>query len=85
MAIRKAKRDALRRDRLDKLLVKSISYQALLSVASYIVDCESNEYDSYVSFCEENELEPNRIHGKMQKTHVYALALIGLGLEFPED
>lgn len=59
--------------------------KALAKVAEYIVDCESNEYDNYVSFCEENDLKPSNIKGRRQITHVYALALVGLGLEFPTD
>ena len=56
---------------------------ALTQVAEYIVDCESNEYDSYVTYCEENDLDPKDISGADQSEHVYALALIGLGAEFP--
>ena len=58
---------------------------ALTQVAEYIVDCESNEYDSYMTHCEENELDPKDIRGLGQSSHVYALALIGLGMEFPTD
>lgn len=58
---------------------------AMTRVAEYIVDCESGEYDSYVSYCDENELDPKDIRGAGQSDHVYALALIGLGLEFPTD
>jgi hypothetical protein len=58
---------------------------ALTQVAEYIVDCESNEYDSYVTYCEENELDPKDIRGLGQSSHVYALALIGLNMEFPTD
>lgn len=60
----------------------SETHSALIKVAEYIVDCENNEYDSYVSFCEENGLDPKNIRGKKQRDHVYALALVGLGLEF---
>lgn len=59
--------------------------QALAKVAEYVVDCESREYDNYVSFCNENDLNPTNIRGSRQSKHVYALALIGLGLEFPRD
>lgn len=58
---------------------------ALTQVAEYIIDCENGEYDSYVSYCDENELDPKDIRGAGQSDHVYALALIGLGLEFPKD
>lgn len=58
---------------------------ALEQVAEYIVDCESGEYASYVSFCNENELDPKDIRGLGQSSHVYALALIGLDMEFPTD
>lgn len=56
---------------------------ALTQVAEYIINCENSEYDSYVSYCQENELAPFDIRGLGQSNHVYALALIGLGLEFP--
>jgi hypothetical protein len=58
---------------------------ALKQVADYIVNCENNEYDSYVTHCFENELAPADLRGRGQSDHVYALALIGLGLEFPID
>jgi len=58
---------------------------ALKQVAEYIIDCESNEYDSYMQYCFENDLDPKDIRGACQSTHVYALALIGLGMEFPTD
>lgn len=58
---------------------------ALTQVAEYIVDCENGEYKSYVSHCEENELDPKDIRGIGQSSHVYALALIALGMEFPLD
>lgn len=58
---------------------------AMTKVAQWIVDCESNEYDNYVSFCSENGLRPENIHGRKQKNHAYALALAGLGLEFPKE
>ena len=56
---------------------------ALTMVAEYIVDCESNEYRSYVTYCEENDWNPKDIRGANQSKHVYAVALIGLDLEFP--
>lgn len=59
--------------------------EALEKVADYILDCENQEYDSYVEYCEDNELEPSDIHGEQQSQHVYALALIGTGSEFPTD
>lgn len=57
----------------------------LNTVAEYIVNCENNEYDSYVSYCEENGLEPNNINDSDNLNHVYALALVGLGLKFPSN
>lgn len=66
-------------------LVKQSQLNAMRKACQYIVDCESNEYDSYVSFCEENGLEPKNIRNQANKAHVYALALIGLGLDFPSD
>jgi hypothetical protein len=52
-------------------------------VAEYIVNCENEEYESYVTYCQENDLNVNHIRGKEQSKHVYALALIALELEFP--
>lgn len=58
---------------------------ALTQVAEYIVDCESNEYDNYNEFCFEHGIKPSNIKGETQSCHVYALALIGLGMEYPSD
>lgn len=58
---------------------------ALTQVAEYIVDCESNECESYQTYCDENDLNPKDIRGLGQSKHVYALALIGLGMEYPKD
>ena len=58
---------------------------SLQCVAEYIVDCESGEYDSYVSYCDENGLNPENLTNKENLTHVYAKALVGLGMEFPKD
>ncbi len=58
---------------------------AMTQVCEYIIDCENNEYDSYMSFCNENSLDPCRIRAVKQRTHVYALALIALGLKFPTE
>jgi len=55
--------------------------ESLTLVAEHILNQEA---DDYVQWCEENELDPKDINGDMQKSHVYALALIGLGLEFEE-
>lgn len=54
-------------------------------VCEYIVDCESSEYDNYTEWCNENDLNPIEIRGFKQSTHVYALALIALGMEYPTD
>ena len=59
--------------------------QSLIEVAEYVIDCESREYESYVEYCEENSLDPALINAPEQSSHVYAKALIGLGLEFPTD
>ena len=67
------------------MIAKSSQLKALRKVAYHIVDCESEEYDNYVTYCEENDLEPRRIKGTEQRQHIYALSLIGLGLEFPKD
>ena len=55
---------------------------ALKSVAEYILD--KKEHDDYVDFCETHDLNPKDIHMPMNSTHIYALALIGLGYEFEE-
>jgi hypothetical protein len=65
--------------------VSTERHSALQAVAHYITDCENKEYDSYVSYCDENGLNPEDIHGKEQSNHVYALALIGIGAAFPKD
>lgn len=59
--------------------------EALISVAEYIVSCDNKEYDDYVRYCDDNGLEPSDITGAEQSQHVYAQALIGLGLEFPTE
>lgn len=53
--------------------------QALITVAEHVYDCESGEYDSYITYCDELEIDPQ------ERCHVYALALIGLGLQFPKE
>lgn len=58
---------------------------AFVQVAEYIIDCENGEYNSYVSYCEENDLDPSDIRGLGQSNHVYALALIALDLDFPRE
>jgi hypothetical protein len=62
-----------------------VDLNCLIKVAQYIIGDESGEYESYMTFCEENELNPKEINGIEQSSHVYALALIGLGFEFPND
>jgi hypothetical protein len=54
--------------------------EALTEIAEYVLD-DKERYD-YVYYCEENSLDPNNIQGAEQRTQVYALALIGLGLKF---
>ena len=66
-------------------LSKTLRDYELRCVAEYIVDCESGEYDSYVSFCAENNLEPSEITKTANLGHVYAKALVGLGMIFPND
>ncbi len=64
---------------------KKDQLKLLTKVAEYIVDCENGEYESYVTYCEDNDLEPKNVTGREQQKHVYALALVGLGLDFPTD
>lgn len=59
--------------------------EALVTVAVYIISCDNKEYDDYVTYCDDNGLNPSDIQGAEQVKHVYAQALIGLGLEFPTD
>lgn len=54
-------------------------------VAEYIVNCGNNEYDDYITYCRDNEVEPADLNGEIQGKHVYSQALRGLGLEFPTD
>lgn len=56
----------------------------LESVADYIVSCDGKEYDDYVQYCDDENLKLNEITGKKQLQHVYAQALVGLGLSFPK-
>ena len=54
--------------------------QALVLVAQYILDDkERNDYDDY---CDCHEIDPKDIQGEKQRTHVYAMALIGLGNKY---
>ena len=57
---------------------------ALKILAEHIIDCENGEYESYLNYCNELEIDPKDIEGELQKNHIYPLALIGLGLRFPE-
>ena len=61
------------------------STECLISVAEYVVSCDSNEYESYTTYCDDNSLVHADIRGPEQIKHVYAQALIGLGLEYPID
>ncbi len=54
--------------------------QALKKVAQYIID--DKEREDYEDFCDVHNLDPKDIKGKLQSAHVYACALIGLGLEY---
>jgi hypothetical protein len=65
-------------------MVKITKLQALKEAAWYIIHCESGEYESYVTYCEDNGYNPKNIQGKDQRLHAYALALIGLGMAFPK-
>lgn len=54
---------------------------ALKLIADYILD-GSKEHDDYVDMCTEHDIDPKDLQGKRQRTHVYALALIGLEMKF---
>jgi len=54
---------------------------ALKQIAEFVLEQEN---DDYISWCEENDYDPKQIRGLEQSGHPYALALIGLGLEFEE-
>ena len=58
---------------------------ALTRCAEYIVSCDNKEYSDYVTYCDDNGLNPSDTQGIEQQKHVYAIALIGLGLDFPTD
>ena len=66
-------------------MINQTRLNALTYAAEYIIDCENSEYESYVTYCDELDLDPANIEGDKQKGHIYALALIGLGLKFPID
>jgi len=52
---------------------------AHVKIAEYILETER---DNYISFCEENDLDPKDIKGKDQFKHVYALALFAVNQSF---
>lgn len=57
----------------------------LIKIAEYVLDCESGEYENYLEYCGDLDIEPSDITGTEQRRHIYAKALIGLGLDFPND
>ena len=56
-------------------------YQALELLAQSILDNAVEKMD-YIRFCDENGVNERDLQGGLQSTHPYALALIGLDLEF---
>jgi hypothetical protein len=58
--------------------------KALTEVAEYIVGFDSKEYDDYIDWCDSQSLNPSDITGEAQSSHIYALALVGLGLKFED-
>ena len=60
------------------------SSKELIEIAMFILDSESGERESYIDMCETLEIAPERIRGRDQRLHIYAKALIGLGLKFPK-
>lgn len=44
----------------------------------------NQEREDYIRWCEENDYDPRDIRGLRQSGHPYAIALIGLELEFRE-
>lgn len=63
-------------------LTKKDRHFALLDVADYIANFSDSERLDYVNYCDENELDPNDIGNN---GHVYARALVGLGLTFERE
>ena len=57
----------------------------LLEIAAYIIHVDNAELENYTDYCEENGWNPADINGKDQSGHVYAKALIALGLEYSES
>lgn len=55
---------------------------ASMQLCEYVL---STEFYNYRSWCIENELNPHEIKGFKQSRHVYALALIALGMEYLSD
>jgi hypothetical protein len=66
-------------------MIKITKKQAFERIAEHILDCENGEYESYLTYCEDNGYNPVNIKGKNQSFHVYALALIALDCKFPID
>jgi len=56
-------------------------FNALMKLADYILETEG---ENYYTWCEDNDLNPREIDGKMQSNHVYVHALNALGLTFEE-
>ncbi len=50
-------------------------------IAEYILE---TELENYLSFCEDNFLDPKVICGDRQADHVYSLAMVALGIETPD-
>lgn len=66
-------------------LKKTVQLKAFQRIAEYILDCEGSEYDNYLNYCDELKVDPRDVSGPEQFNHIYALALIGLGYEFPNN
>lgn len=59
--------------------------RALLEAAEYIASCDNKEHDDYVTYCDDNEIDPKQLNGRAQRKHIYARALVGLNLTFPKE
>lgn len=66
---------------MSKQLPEMNKDKALFNLAHSIIE-DGKEFEDYVDWCYDNELDPANIQGEIQRGHIYAQALIGLELEY---
>ena len=63
--------------------MNKINYISKEGAASQILErVLETEREHYIEYCMENDWNVENIRGLEQSTHIYALALIALGLDF---